>query len=186
MKLEEILEQMELKMMKSVEAVEHDFTALRTSKATPALVENIMVDYYGTHTRMREIAGISTPEPRLIVIQPWDPSAVEAIEKAIMKSKLGINPLKDGRILRIPIPELSEERRMNLGKVVRQMAEEGRIAIRNIRREANEQVKKLQKEAKVTEDRMYRAEKDVQDKTDEYIGEINKLLEYKEKDIIEI
>jgi ribosome recycling factor len=186
MEAEEIMERTELKMMKSVEAVEHEFSSIRTGKASPALVENIMIDYYGTQTRLREIAGISTPEPRLIVIQPWDPSAVESIEKAILKSKLGITPLKDGRILRIPIPELSEERRTDLGKLVKQMAEDGRIAIRNIRREANEHIKKLQKEGKITEDQMYRHEKDVQAKTDEYIREIDNLLKHKEKDIVEI
>ncbi len=186
MEIKEVMEQMELKMMKSIEAIEHEFSSIRTGKASPALVENIMVDYYGSQTRLREIAGISTPEARLIVIQPWDPSAVDAVEKAIMKSKLGITPLKDGRILRLPIPELSEERRTDLGKVVKNMAEEGRVAIRNVRREANEHIKKLQKEGKITEDQMYRHERDVQAKTDEYIKEIDNLLERKEKDIIEI
>jgi ribosome recycling factor len=186
MELDSVLEQMESKMMKTLEAVEHEFSSIRTGKASPALVENIMVDYYGTQTRLREIAGISTPEPRLIVIQPWDPSAVDAIEKALMKSKLGINPIKDGRILRIPIPELSEERRTGLSKVVKQMAEEGRVAIRNVRREANESVKKLQKDGKITEDDMRRSEKEVQEKTDEYIKEIDTLLHHKEKDIMEI
>jgi ribosome recycling factor len=180
------MEQMEEKMMKSAEVVEHEFATIRTGKASPSLVENIMVDYYGSHTRLRELAGISTPEPRLIVIQPWDPASVDAAEKAIMKSKLGITPIKDGRILRIPIPELSEERRKDLGKVIKQMAEEGRVAIRHVRREANEQIKKLQKDGKITEDQMYKAEKDVQTRTDEYIREIDELLEHKEKDIMEI
>lgn len=182
----EVLDEMELKMMKSIEVVEHEFSAIRTGKASPALVENITVDYYGAQTRLRQLCGISTPEPRLIVIQPWDPSAADAVEKALMKSKLGITPVRDGRIFRIPIPELSEERRRELDKVVKHMAEEGRVAIRNIRREANEQIKKLQKEGEITEDEMFGAEKKVQDKTDEYIKEIDRLLAKKEKEIMEI
>ena len=183
---EEILEEMELKMMKTAEVVEHDFSAVRTGKASAALVENIVVDYHGTQTRLRQIAGISTPEPRLIVIQSWDPSAVDAMEKAILKSKLGVTPVRDGRILRVPIPELSEERRKELDKVVKHRAEEGRVAIRNVRREANEQLKRLQKEGKIPEDEMVKAEKRVQEKTDEYIKEIDRLLAKKEKDILEI
>jgi ribosome recycling factor len=183
---EEILEEMELKMMKTAEVVEHDFSAVRTGKASPALVENIVVDYYGTQTRLRQIAGISTPEPRLIVLQAWDPGAVDAMEKAILKSKLGVTPVRDGRILRVPIPELSEERRKELDKVVKHRAEEGRVAIRNVRREANEHIKRLQKEGKIPEDEMVKAEKRVQEKTDEYIKEIDRLLAKKEKEILEI
>lgn len=186
MTAEEILEEMELKMMKTAEVVEHEFATIRTGKASPALVENIMVDYYGTPTRMRQIAGISTPEPRMIVLQAWDPGAVDAIEKAVLKSKLGVTPVRDGRILRVPIPELSEERRRELDKVVKHMAEEGRVAIRNVRREANEQIKKAQKDGKITEDDLARSEKTVQEKTDEYIKQIDHLLARKEKEIMEI
>lgn len=182
----EILDEMELKMMKTAEVVEHEFAAIRTGKATPALVENIMVDYYGTQTRLRQIAGISTPEPRLIILQAWDPGAVDAIEKAVLKSKLGVTPMRDGRIIRVPIPELSEERRKELDKVVKHMAEEGRVAIRNVRREANEHIKKLQKEGKIPEDEMVTAEEQVQKKTDEYIKSIDALLARKEKEIMEI
>jgi ribosome recycling factor len=181
-----ILEEMELKMMKTLEVVEHEFAAIRTGKASPALVENIMVDYYGTQTRLRQIAGISTPEARLIVIQAWDPAATDAIEKGLLKSKLGITPIKDGRIVRVPIPELSEERRRELDKVVKHMAEEGRVAIRNIRRDANDHIKKEQKGGKITEDEMVHAEKQVQEKTDEYIRDIDKLLARKEKEIMEV
>lgn len=182
----EILEEMELKMMKTAEVVEHEFAAIRTGKATPALVENIMVDYYGTQTRLRQIAGISTPEPRLIILQAWDPGAVDAIEKAVLKSKLGVTPMRDGRVIRVPIPELSEERRKELDKVVKHMAEEGRVAIRNVRREANDHIKKLQKEGKIPEDEMVTAEEQVQKKTDEYIKSIDALLAKKEKEIMEI
>ncbi len=181
-----ILEEMELKMMKSLEVVEHEFAMIRTGKASPALVENIMVDYYGTQTRLRQIAGISTPEARLIVIQAWDPAATDAIEKALLKSKLGVTPIKDGRVVRVPIPELSEERRKELDKLVKHMAEEGRVAIRNIRREANDHIKKVQKEGKITEDEMAHAEKQVQEKTDGYIKNIDNLLAKKEKEIMEV
>ena len=186
MTADEILEEMELKMMKSLEVVEHEFATIRTGRASPALVENIMVDYYGTQTRLRQIAGISTPEARLIVIQGWDPAATDAIEKALLKSKLGITPVKDGRIVRVPIPELSEERRKELDKLVKHMAEEGRVAIRNIRRDANDHIKKEHKGGKITEDEMVHAEKQVQEKTDEYIRDIDKLLARKEKEIMEV
>lgn len=186
MELEQVMDEMELKMMKSMEVIEHEFATIRTGKASPALVENIMVDYYGTQTRLRQIAGISTPEPRLIIIQTWDPGAVDAVEKALMKSKIGITPIRDGRVLRMPIPELSEERRKELDKVLKGMAEEGRVAVRNVRREANDAIKKLQKGGAITEDQMHTAEKKVQDKTNEYIGDIDKLLAKKEKEIMEI
>ncbi|MDD5555623.1 MAG: ribosome recycling factor [bacterium] len=186
MELADILDEMELKMMKSLEVVEHEFAAIRTGKASPALVENIVVDYYGAQTRLRQLASISTPEPRLIVIQPWDPSAADAVEKAVMKSKLGVTPLRDGRIIRVPIPELSEERRRDLDKVVKGMAEEGRVAVRNVRREANEHIKRIQKDGKITEDEMTRAEKTVQEKTDAYIKQIDAHLARKEKEIMEI
>ncbi len=186
MKSNEILDEMELKMMKTTEVIEREFAAVRTGKATPALVENIVVDYYGAQTRLRKIASISTPEPRLIVLQAWDPAAVDAIEKAVLKSKLGVNPVKDGRLIRVPIPELSEERRKELDKVVKHMAEEGRVAVRNVRREANEQIKKMQKDGTIPEDEMILAGERVQKKTDEYIKIIDTLLAKKEKEIMEI
>ena len=186
MTADEILEEMELKMLKTLEVVEHEFAMIRTGKASPALVENIVVDYYGTQTRLRQIAGISTPEARLIVIQAWDPAALDAIEKALLKSKLGVTPIKDGRVVRVPIPELSEERRKELDKLVKHMAEEGRVAIRNIRRDANEHIKREQKAGKITEDEMTNGEKHVQEKTNEYIGSIDKLLARKEKEIMEV
>ena len=186
MTADEILEEMELKMLKTLEVVEHEFAMISTGKASPALVENLVVDYYGTQTRLRQIAGISTPEARLIVIQAWDPAALDAIEKALLKSKLGVTPIKDGRVVRVPIPELSEERRKELDKLVKHMAEEGRVAIRNIRRDANEHIKREQKAGKITEDEMTNGEKHVQEKTNEYIGSIDKLLARKEKEIMEV
>lgn len=186
MTLEEVLEDTELKMMKSVDFVQKEFSTIRTGKASSALVENVHVDYYGTKTRLRELAGISTPEPRLIVIQPWDPTVMDEVERAILKANLGVTPLNDGKVIRIPIPELNEERRRDLNKVIKRMAEDGRISIRNIRREANEEIKKLQKDGDITEDDMYRSEKEIQEKTDEYVGDIDKHFTSKEKEILEI
>jgi ribosome recycling factor len=136
--------------------------------------------------RLKEVAGISTPEPRLIVVQPWDATLVQAIDKAIQKSELGINPVVDGKIIRIPIPQLDQERRRELDKVVKKLAEDGRVAIRNERRHGIDQAKKLQKEGKITEDELKHGEKEVQNKTDEYIKEIDTVLAHKEKEILAV
>ena len=186
MTLQEVLDSMEEKMMKTIEFVHSEFASVRTGKASTSLVENIPVEAYGSNMRLRELAGISTPEPRLIVIQPWDVSLVHAVEKALMKSELGITPRIDGKILRIPIPELDQERRLELGKVCKKMAEEGRIAVRNERRHAHDLVKKLQKDGKITEDELKHAEKEIQNKTDEYIKEIDTVLGHKEKEILQV
>ncbi len=186
MTLQQVLDEMEEKMMKTLEFVHSEFATVRTGKASPSLVENIQVEAYGGHMRLRELAGISTPEPRLIVIQPWDPTVVQAVEKAIMKSELGITPRVDGKIIRIPIPELDAERRKELDKVIKHMAEEGRVAVRSERRHGIENAKKLQKEGKITEDELKHAEKEVQNKTDEYIKEIDTVLGHKEKEILAV
>jgi len=186
MTLQEVLDGMEEKMMKTVEFVHNEFATVRTGKASTSLVENIQVEAYGGHMRLRELAGISTPEPRLIVIQPWDPTVAPAVAKAIQKSELGITPSVDGKLIRIPIPELDQERRRELDKVIKRMAEEGRVAVRNERRQAHELAKKLQKESKITEDDLRRAEKEIQQKTDEYIKEIDTVLAHKEKDILAV
>jgi ribosome recycling factor len=186
MTLQEVLDSMEEKMMKSLEFVHGEFASVRTGKASTSLVENIQVEAYGSNMRLRELAGISTPEPRLIVIQPWDVSLVQAVEKALMKSELGITPRIDGKILRIPIPELDQERRLELDKVCKKMAEEGRIAIRSERRNAHDQVKKLEKDGKITEDDLKHAEKEIQNKTDEYTKEIDTVLAHKEKEILQV
>ena len=186
MTLQEVLDSMEEKMMKTLEFVHSEFASVRTGKASTALVENIQVEAYGSNMRLRELAGISTPEPRLIVIQPWDVSLVQAVEKALMKSELGITPRIDGKILRIPIPELDQERRLELDKVCKKMAEEGRIAVRSERRHAHDQVKKLEKDGVITEDDLKHAEKEIQNKTDEYTKEIDTVLAHKEKDILQV
>jgi ribosome recycling factor len=181
-----ILDELELKMMKSVELVETEFSAIRTGKASPALVENIMVDYYGTKTRLRDLAGINAPEPRLLVVHPWDPTALSEVEKAIQRANIGLNPINDGKIIRIPIPEMSEERRQDLAKVVKKVAEDGRVALRNLRRDANHQIDELHKKGDVPEDEKFRLLKVIQDKTDEYIGEIESCLGKKEKELLEV
>ena len=171
------------RMSKSTTVLQHDFHGIRTGKASPGLVENIMVTYYGAPTRLREIANISTPETRLLVINAYDPTSLAAIEKAILAANVGLTPSNDGRIIRIPVPELSGERRAELVKVARKMAEESRIAIRNIRREANEQIKALQKDSKITEDERDQGLKEIQQTTDEYIRKVDDMIAAKEKEV---
>lgn len=174
------------KMHKTVDHLQHELAGIRTGKASASLVEDIKVDYYGTHTAMREIASITTPEPRLIVIQPWDQNAVAAIVKAIQTSSLGISPVDDGRVVRVPIPELTEERRKELDKHIKHMAEEARVAVRNTRRDENEKLKKMQKDKQITEDDLRLAEKEVQKYTDDTIKKIDDVLKHKEQEIFKI
>ena len=159
---------------------------IRTGKASPALVENIKVPYYGTPTRLKEIAGISTPEPRLIVINPFDPTVLPETEKAILAANLGVTPINDGRLIRVPIPELSEERRTEMAKVTKRMAEEGRVAVRNVRRDANDHIKDIQKNGKITEDEKENALEQTQKTTDEYIDKIDGLLNAKTEEIMAV
>lgn len=184
--VDDVILEAEDKMSKSIHFLEEQFSGIRTGKASPALVENVKVQYYGTETRLRELAGISTPEPRLIVINAYDPTALAEIEKAILAANIGVTPMNDGRVIRVPIPELSEERRTEMGKVAKRMAEEARVAVRNERREANEHVKALQKSGKITEDDREAALKQVQTDTDEYITKIDGMLKSKEAEIMEV
>lgn len=184
--LDDVLLEADDKMTKSFEHLKQEFTGLRTGKASPSLVENINVEYYGAPTRLRQLAGIATPEPRLIVINPYDPTALPAIEKAILAANIGITPVNDGRVIRIPIPELSEERRKDLIKVAKRMAEEARVAIRSVRREANEQIKVLQKGAKITEDDEKNGLEEIQKYTDDFTKKIDDLVAVKEKDILAV
>lgn len=183
---DEILLETDDKMGKCVEHLHHELSGLRTGKASPSLVDGIQVEYYGAMTRLRDIAGISTPEPRLIVINPFDPSAMPAITKAILGANVGITPVSDGRVIRIPIPELSEERRNELIKIGRRMSEEARVAIRNVRRDANEAVKALQKNSTITEDERDGAVEEIQKFTNTHIANIDKVIAEKEKDILEV
>jgi ribosome recycling factor len=186
MALDDILLEAEEKMTKTDEVVQHEFTGIRTGKASPVLVENILVEVYGSQMRLRELAGITTPEPRVLAIQPWDASTVQAIEKAIMKSNLGITPAVQGKVIRLIMPELSQERRQEMVKVVHKLAEDGRVAVRHVRRDAIEAVKKESKAGGVAEDQVEVAEKEIQKLTDEYIGKINTHLAAKEKEIMTV
>ncbi|MGC8830011.1 MAG: ribosome recycling factor [Verrucomicrobiia bacterium] len=186
MTADDVLLEAEEKMIKTEQVIQNEFAGVRTGKASPALVENIVVEAYGAQMRLRELASITTPEPRMILIQPYDPSTVTAIEKAIQKSNLGVNPVVQGKVIRIVLPELSQERRMELDKLVKKMAEDGRVAIRNVRREALDHLKKILKEHKISEDDFKVYEKDLQKLTDDYIKKIDEHLAKKEKEIMTI
>ena len=186
MALDDILLEAEEKMEKTEQVVQHEFSAVRTGKASPSLVENIMVEVYGTHTRIRELAGITTPEPRMLMIQPWDAAALHPIEKAIQKSNLGLNPVVQGKFIRIVLPDLSQERRQEFVKLVKKMAEDGRVAIRHVRRDALEHLKKEAKSGGVTEDDVETAEKEVQKLTDQYSAKIDAHVAHKEKEIMTV
>lgn len=174
------------KMQATVEAMKRDFGAVRTGKASTAMLDGVIVDYYGNPTRLKDMASVTAPEPRLLVVQPWDQTAVKSIEKAIIASDLGISPMSDGRVVRLPVPELSEERRHALAKQVRERAEKGRIAIRDVRRIANEQLKKAEKDGLATEDEGKRLIAEVQKLTDRHIEEINKLTAAKEAELMAV
>ncbi len=184
--LEEALLEAEEKMAKTEEVVQHEFTAIRTGRASAGLVENIMVDVYDSKMRIRELAGITAPEPRMLLIQPWDAATLHPIEKAIQKSNLGLNPTVDKRSIRIVLPELSEERRVEFTKIVKKIAEDGRVAVRHVRRDALENLKKQLKSGGVTEDLVEAAEKEVQKLTNDYIAKIDVHLAHKEKEIMTV
>ncbi|WP_134217602.1 MULTISPECIES: ribosome recycling factor [Pelotomaculum] len=184
--VKEIVKEAEGNMKKTIEVVKKEFASLRAGRATPALLDKIMVNYYGTPTPVNQLANISVPEARLLVIQPWDKSSLHEIERAIMKSDLGITPASDGVVIRLAIPQLTQERRVDLMKVVKKKAEEGRVAIRNIRRDVNEHLKAYQKEGKISEDELKRSQDDVQKMTDRLIKEIDGLLTIKEQEIMQV
>jgi ribosome recycling factor len=184
--VDDLLEETEMKMMAALEAFEKALAGFRTGKASPGLVENLTIEVYGTQTRLRDVAGITTPEPRLLVVQPWDQNTLGAIEKAIMASDIGISPLNDGRVIRLPIPELSEERRADLTKQMRGRCEDARVEIRNHRREANDAAKKAQKSADITEDDLREMLEEVQTLTDDYIKQIDAAADAKEEELMQI
>jgi ribosome recycling factor len=181
-----LLDHLEEEMMNAEDAMQRDFSAIRTGKASPALVENLIVDYYGAPTRLKELAGITVPEPRMLVIQPWDTSSLSTIEKAINASNIGITPVNDGRILRLPMPELTEERRNALVKQVKSRSEDAKISIRNIRREGNDAAKKAEKASQITKDDLTDMLKDIQDLTDKYIKKMDDLVAVKEQDLLSV
>lgn len=181
----DVMDRAESAMKKGVEATVREFAGVRTGRASAALLQGITVECYGTSTPLQQVASVAVPETRLITIQPWDQSIVPAIEKAILKSDLGITPSSDGRTIRIGIPPLNEERRKELVRVVRRMAEEGRITIRNVRRDANEKLKALEKQKQISEDELKKSAESVQKLTDKYIKEIDAAVTTKEKEILE-
>jgi ribosome recycling factor len=184
MTTKEILHGTEEKMKKALEATAREFSEIRTGRASPSLVEGLHIDYYGTPTLLKQLASISVPDVHMLVIQPWDPSAIAEIEKAILKSNLGINPSNDGKVVRLAVPSLSKERRQELAKVVHTMSEEGRISLRTIRRDAKEHLEKLEKDKAIAEDDKFRGIDELQKLVDKYIAKIDELLKGKEKEIL--
>lgn len=185
MTTKEILYNTEEKMKKAVESVTREFSEIRTGRASPSLVEGLHIDYYGTLTLLKQLASISIPDVHLIVIQPWDITTIPEIEKAILKSNLGITPSNDGKLIRLSIPPLSRERRQELVKAVHKMGEEGRVSLRTIRRDAKEALEKLQKDKVISEDDKFRGIDELQKLIDKYTIKIDELLKNKEKEILE-
>ncbi|MBM4278011.1 MAG: ribosome recycling factor [Deltaproteobacteria bacterium] len=183
---EKIFTDATLKMEKTIVTLKTDLNKVRTGRASLALLDDIRIDYYGTSTPLSQMATLAVPEPRLITIQPWDPTTIVEIEKAILKSELGLTPMNDGKIIRINIPRLTEERRKELVKVVKKMGETTKVALRNIRRDANEQVKGLEKNKKISQDQLHQWMDKVQTATDKYIEKVDTVLSAKEKEILEI
>ena len=183
---EKVLKDLEEKMNKTLRSLQGDLNKVRTGRASLALFDDIRVDYYGTPTPLKQTATLSVPESRLIIIQPWDPHMIGEIEKAILKSELGVTPTSDGKVIRITIPRLTEERRKELVKIVKKMGEQGKIAIRNIRRDANEDLKELEGEKLISKDELHQNMEKVQKITDSFIGKIDEALNGKEKEILEV
>lgn len=171
-------------MRRTIEVLEADLRAIRTGRASPALVERVMVEYYGTPTPLNQLAVISAPEPQLLTIRPYDPGSLGDIERAILKSELGLTPSNDGRIIRLPIPRLTEDRRQELAKLVRQRVEEGKVALRNIRREALESLREFEKEKLISEDDFYRGKDDIQDLTDRYTEQMDEISTRKQQEVM--
>lgn len=184
--LEGIYKEVEAKMQSSVDVFKKDLNTIRTGRASLSLLDGITVDYYGTPTPLNQLATLSVPESRLITIQPWDQSVIGAVEKAILKSDLGLTPVNDGKLVRIAIPPLTEERRKDLVKIVKKYSEECKIAVRNVRRDGNESLKELEKKKEITEDDLYKSQNKIQEVTDGYIKKIDEITEKKEKEILEI
>jgi len=184
--IKEVVSEAEDRMKKAIDVLRKDLASLRAGRATPALLDKILVDYYGVPTPINQMANVSVPEPRLLVIQPWDKSVISSIEKAILKSDLGLTPNNDGTVIRLSIPQLTQERRNELVKVVRKKAEDARVAIRNVRRDANEHLKDMEKKHEISEDDFKRAQEEVQKLTDKCIKDVDKILENKEQEVMEV
>ena len=173
------------KMKKAIQTTEHEFSIIRTGRASVSLLDTVLVEAYGSQMPIKQMANVSVPDPKTILITPWDKTLLSAIEKAILAANLGFTPNNDGKVIRINIPPLTEERRKEYVKIVKQKSEDGRVAIRNVRRHAIEEIKKVEKDKQISEDESHRAQKEVQKNTDEFIEEINKILAKKEKEIME-
>jgi len=184
--LKDTIREGEERMKRSLELLRKEYSTLRAGRANPSILDKIQVDYYGTPTPLNQMANISAPEPRLLTIQPWDKSIVPAIEKAILKSDLGLNPSSDGSVIRIVIPQLTQERRQELVKVVHKKAEETRVSIRNVRRDVNDKIKSLEKAKTVSEDEAKKGLDEIQKITDKYIKEVDQVMDAKEKEIMEV
>ena len=184
--ISDVVNDAERRMSKAVEAAQHDYQSIRTGRANPALLERITVDYYGTAMPINQVATISVPEPRLLLIAPWDKSAVQQIERAIQKSDLGLTPISDGNAVRLSIPTLTEERRRDLIKVLHKKAEEHRVALRNVRRDANEELKRMEKAGEVSEDDIHRAQEQIQKLTDKHAEQVDQVTKAKEEELLEV
>lgn len=184
--IKEVIKETSDRMDKSVSALNHEFSTVRTGRASGSLLDKIVVDYYGVETPLQQIASVNAPEPQLLVIQPYDKSAMSNIEKAIQASDLGLTPSNDGVVIRLPFPPLTEERRIELVKLCKQYAEEARVACRNIRRDANDMLKQMERDHEIGQDDMHRAEDEVQKLTDSHIAKIDSALEAKEAEIMEV
>lgn len=184
--MSDVYKETEIRMKKTINVLKSELATLRAGRATPSLVDKINVDYYGVSTPLNQLANISAPEPRLLVIQPWDPKSIGDIEKAILKSDLGVTPNNDGKVIRLVIPQLTEERRRELVKVVSKKSEECKISIRNIRREINDILKTMEKDSEISEDEFHRAQEEVQKITDSQIKDVDEVFKSKESEIMEV
>jgi ribosome recycling factor len=184
--LDDVLQDAERRMKKAVEHVRDDFASIRTGRASASLLNRVSVNYYGAQTPLSQIASIAVPEPTLLVVSPYDKSVIGDVEKAILQSDLGLNPVSDGNVVRLPIPRLTEERRKELTKVVRSKAEEGRVAIRNVRRDVIEDLRAFEKEGEITKDDLHRGQEEAQKLTDRFVAETDEMLKVKEKELMEV
>ncbi len=184
--IDDTMTEAELKMVAAVDHTRAEFAKIRTGRANPALITDLPVEYYGTPTPLQQVAGVSVPEPRMLLVSPYDASALKAIERAIAGSDLGLNPSNDGRVIRVVFPELTEERRREFVKLAKERAEDGRVSVRNIRRSAKTEIGRLRDQGEITEDDERRADKALQEITDRYVGEIDGLVANKEKELLEV
>lgn len=184
--LNEVYKDSEERMKKAVESFSREMAGVRTGKATPKILDGIKVDYYETLTPLNQLASISAPEPKMLIIQPWEKTIIPEIIKALHKADLGLNPMTEANIIRLPIPPLNEERRKEMVKLVKKLGEDGKIAVRNIRRDANDKLKKAEKDSDISEDDLEKGQKQIQEYTDKYIDKLSEMVEFKEKEVMEV